>query len=85
MGLKNVTQNQRSMASSIQCECDADCDFWLWGHNTSWTSTLWPDSEQGILSKVMKTLQEAVRRKKTDLDVCVCVCVCVWVGGTVAP
>jgi hypothetical protein len=29
MGLKNVTQTQISMASSVKCECDVDCFFVL--------------------------------------------------------
>jgi hypothetical protein len=33
MGMKNVTQTQKSMASLVQCESDADCVFWLCIHN----------------------------------------------------
>ena len=42
---------KKIMASLVQCESDADCIFWLWGRNSLWISTLWPDSEQGILSE----------------------------------
>ena len=72
MGLKNITQTQKSKASLVQCECDADCVFWFWGHNTSWISTSWPGNEQGILSMVMKSCK---RQWGENGLICVCVCV----------
>ena len=55
------------MASSVQRETDAHCVFWLWGHNSSWISTSWPDSEQGILSEGDAKAERGSEEKKSDL------------------
>ena len=40
------------------------CFFLLWGHNSSWISTLWPDGEQGILSEGDKKAGTSTEEKK---------------------
>jgi len=37
--------------SSVKVESDAYCVFWLWGCNSLWISTSWPDGAQGKLSE----------------------------------
>jgi len=47
----HTDQKKKNIASSVQCESDADFIFWLWGCNSSWISTSWPDGAQGLLSE----------------------------------
>ena len=42
---KTSPRSKKSKASSVLYENDTDCVFWLWGHNSSWISTSWPDTE----------------------------------------
>jgi len=40
------------------------CFFFLWGDNSSWISTLWPDGEQGILSEGDGKADRGIEKKK---------------------
>jgi hypothetical protein len=50
-----------------QVQSNADCVVWLWGRNSLWISTSWPDGEQGMLSKGDERWEEARRKIMTTL------------------
>ena len=42
-------QNRVNVSTQYVNRANADENFWLWGHNSLWISTSWPDGEQEIL------------------------------------
>lgn len=59
----------RSTASSVQCRSDADCVFLLWGCNSLWISTSWPEGEHGILSEGDEKAERVSEDKKVWFEV----------------
>ena len=62
--VSKVSPDPKWHASLVQCDSDADWLFWLWGHNSSWISSSWPDSEQGILSESDENAERGSEEKK---------------------
>ena len=63
MGPKNITQTQKSMASSDQCASDGDCVFCIGKIHHKFLPCGQTVNMEYYL-KVMKRQKEAVRRKK---------------------
>ena len=42
-------QNRVKVSTQFVNRANADENIWLWGHNSSWISTSWPDGGQEIL------------------------------------